>query len=181
MTWGHPHEGQCPEPAIPTPPLVGGPPPPQVTTWHPQLRWWNMVITSSFLKLLLVAILDWGERLIWLLSYYYAQRKIWVKPLKETNHGMAQDHLTPKEIWASYHFNFMMAFYPEHTKWDQDPKFTHRSYSETTRIPSSFICNCPTLWTHLTLRCKFPSKYQPSQFCNTNFPPYRSPSKRGLS
>ena len=33
-------------------------------------------------------------------------RKFWIKPLKETNHGVTQDFLTPKE----------------HPKWDQSPK-----------------------------------------------------------
>ena len=32
----------------------------------------------------------------------------------------------------------MMAFCPEHPKWDQNPKFT--PLSETTSIPTSFIC-----------------------------------------
>ena len=36
----------------------------------------------------------------------------------------------------------MMAFCPEHPKWDQNPKFT--LLSETTSIPTPFICRVPT-------------------------------------
>ena len=36
----------------------------------------------------------------------------------------------------------MMAFCPEHPKWDQNPKFT--LLSETTSIPTLFICRVPT-------------------------------------
>ena len=32
----------------------------------------------------------------------------------------------------------------------------------------------------LIVRCKFPSKYKPSQFWNTNFPPHINPSKRAF-
>ena len=35
----------------------------------------------------------------------------------------------------------MMAFCPEHSKWDQNPKFT--PLSETTSIPTPFICGVP--------------------------------------
>ena len=35
----------------------------------------------------------------------------------------------------------MMAFCPEHPKWDQNPKFT--PLSETTSIPTTFICGVP--------------------------------------
>ena len=35
----------------------------------------------------------------------------------------------------------MMAFCPEHAKWDQNPKLT--ALSETTSIPSPFICGVP--------------------------------------
>ena len=35
----------------------------------------------------------------------------------------------------------MMAFCPEHPKWDQNPKFT--PLSETTSIPTPFICGVP--------------------------------------
>ena len=35
----------------------------------------------------------------------------------------------------------MMAFCPEHPKWDQNPKFT--PLSETTSIPTPFICGLP--------------------------------------
>ena len=35
----------------------------------------------------------------------------------------------------------MMAFYPEHRKWDQNPKFT--PLSEATSIPTPFICVAP--------------------------------------
>ena len=35
----------------------------------------------------------------------------------------------------------MMAFCPEHPKWDQNPKFT--PLSETTSIPTLFICRVP--------------------------------------
>ena len=35
----------------------------------------------------------------------------------------------------------MMAFCPEHPKWDQNPKFT--PLSETTSIPTHFICGVP--------------------------------------
>ena len=35
----------------------------------------------------------------------------------------------------------MMAFCPEHPKWDQNPKFT--PLSETTSIPNPFICGVP--------------------------------------
>ena len=35
----------------------------------------------------------------------------------------------------------MMAFCPEHPKWNQNPKFT--PLSETTRIPAPFICGVP--------------------------------------
>ena len=35
----------------------------------------------------------------------------------------------------------MMACYPEHPKWDQNPKFT--PLSETTSIPTPFICLVP--------------------------------------
>ena len=37
----------------------------------------------------------------------------------------------------------MMAFCPEHPKWDQNPKFT--PLSETTSIPTTFICRVPPL------------------------------------
>ena len=35
----------------------------------------------------------------------------------------------------------MMAFCPEHSKWDQNPKFT--PLSETTSIPTPFTCGVP--------------------------------------
>ena len=36
----------------------------------------------------------------------------------------------------------MMAFCPEHPKWDQNPKFT--TLSETTSIPTTFIYGVPS-------------------------------------
>ena len=83
-----------------------------------------------------------------------ARRKFWIKPLKETDLGVAQVFLTPKRdhvktqtIWIFLYFfkcnpkRNMMAFCPEHPKSDQNPKFT--PLSETKSIPTPFICGVP--------------------------------------
>ena len=78
-----------------------------------------------------------------------ARRKFWIKPLKATDQGVAQAFFLPlKETilkhrqYTYFHIFFacnpkgdlhghgllsrlnMMAFCPEHPKWDQNPKFT---------------------------------------------------------
>ena len=73
-----------------------------------------------------------------------APRKFWIKLLKETDRGVAQVFLTPKRdhvktqtIYIFLYFYIfsratlkrplrlnIMAFFPEHPKWDQNPKFT---------------------------------------------------------
>ena len=51
----------------------------------------------------------------------------------------------------------MMAFCPEHPKWDQNPKFT--PLSTTTSIPTPFICGVPPgLWTQENVRCLYLSR-----------------------
>ena len=83
-------------------------------------------------------------------------RKFWIKPLKETNLGVAQAFFWPlketKKIYISniYFYIFsrgtlnetftakLMAFCPEHY---QNPKFT--PLSETTSIATPFICRGP--------------------------------------
>ena len=51
----------------------------------------------------------------------------------------------------------MMAFCPEHPKWDQNPKFI--PLSETTSIPTHFIFGVPPPVTGIPVR-KFPACYK---------------------
>ena len=94
-----------------------------------------------------------------------ARRKFWTKPLEQTNLGVAQPFLTPKrdlfKLWLHesskynelkiyiflYFFTCnperalrlnIMAFCPEHLKWDQNPKFS--PLIETASIPAPFTC-----------------------------------------
>ena len=83
-----------------------------------------------------------------------------MKPLQETNLGVASGFLTPKRdhvktqnIYLFLYFFAcnpkrrpsrlnMMAFWPEHPEWAQNPIFT--PLSETTSIPTPFICGVPS-------------------------------------
>ena len=58
-----------------------------------------------------------------------ARRKFWIKPVKETDLGVAQAFLTPKRDEKIY-------ICPEHPKWDQNPKFTPLSETATASIPT---------------------------------------------
>ena len=68
-----------------------------------------------------------------------ARRKFWIKPLKETDLGVAQAFYifscaTLKETFTAKYDGVL----PRTPKWDHNPKFT--ALSETTSIPTPFIC-----------------------------------------
>ena len=74
-----------------------------------------------------------------------ARRKFWIKPVKETDLGVAQAFFDPwkrpcyvktQTIYVFLYFSWLNM-----NKWDQNPKFT--PLSETTSIPTPFICGVP--------------------------------------
>ena len=67
-----------------------------------------------------------------------ASRKFWIRPLKETDLGVAQAFFWLLKETKRRQYIY---FYILHPKWDQNPKFT--PLSETTSIPTPFICRVP--------------------------------------
>ena len=101
--------------------------------------------------------------------------KFWMKPQKETNHGVAQDFWTPKTdltylkhikyiflnffMWtlnktflATYGLH-LMAFSPENPKWGQNPNFTPLSKTIEHENPHPFhfqiFLSLPPPWFYL--------------------------------